>query len=529
MAREEIKSPNYTLWFVIIGFLFGLVAVIIATWIALTMADLPLTFENVVQVQVTNPLLWFFDILPFALAIILGVLGSRERTLYEIRQQYTYAAQRYQARFQRFKEEQDRWDQERKEWETVAHHREAEIEEIQASMAESEQEFQQTESIISRGKRQWEATFDAVPDLIVITDDTDRVVRCNLATSQSLKTDFSGIIGKPLAELFLGEEAESETFPDRGAEITFPVLDGWWEVASRPLQVEEGQMGKIYLLRNVSDRVQAANDLQRQKQYYETLVKNIPVAFVTLKLDNTIVDCNPAFESLFGYQLEDIQGEPLDTLIAPSDQVEETQALTQAAAQGEMVREIAQRKRMDGSLVDVEVFGIPVILWGKQIGVLGLYHDLSGLVSMEVEEPEPVVVEMRPVNVTNIEGIGPVYAGKLAEVNIHTTGDLLESAGSRKGRQELVESTGISSNLILAWVNRADLMRLPGVGEEFSDLLEAAGVDTVKELRRRNPENLHNKILEVNESKKLVRRSPSLSEVTGWIEAAKSIEPLVTY
>ena len=109
-------------------------------------------------------------------------------------------------------------------------------------------------------------------------------------------------------------------------------------------------------------------------------------------------------------------------------------------------------------------------------------------------------------------------------MGVTTTDDLLRLGATRKGREELTEQTGLSHKLILAWVNRADLMRVPGLGEEYSDLLELAGVDTVKELRRRSPENLHKRMLAKNEQHKVVRRVPTLNEVTAWIEAAKEIE-----
>ena len=126
-------------------------------------------------------------------------------------------------------------------------------------------------------------------------------------------------------------------------------------------------------------------------------------------------------------------------------------------------------------------------------------------------------------NLNEIEGIGPTYAEKLFEVGVKTTEELLERGATRKGREELSEKTGISAKLILEWVNLADLFRIKGVGEEYSDLLEEAGVDTVVELSRRNPENLHAKILEVNEKKKLVRRPPTLNQVRRWIEQAKKL------
>jgi len=149
------------------------------------------------------------------------------------------------------------------------------------------------------------------------------------------------------------------------------------------------------------------------------------------------------------------------------------------------------------------------------------------------EEPaEPAQHEARhrpKVDIETIEGIGPTYAAKLKEIGILTTADLLGEGASRKGREDLVEKTGLSAKLILKWVNMADLMRISGVGEEYSELLEAAGVDTVKELKMRNPDNLHQAMLQVNEQRKLVRRLPHLSEVQNWVEQAKLLEAVITY
>ncbi len=128
-----------------------------------------------------------------------------------------------------------------------------------------------------------------------------------------------------------------------------------------------------------------------------------------------------------------------------------------------------------------------------------------------------------------IEGIGAVYAAKLAEVGIETTEALLAKGATPAGRRGLAEATGISPDLILKWVNRADLFRIKGIGEEYSDLLEAAGVDTVPELAQRNPDNLYAKLREVNAEKKLVRRMPGRDEVGRWVAAAKQLERVITY
>lgn len=134
-----------------------------------------------------------------------------------------------------------------------------------------------------------------------------------------------------------------------------------------------------------------------------------------------------------------------------------------------------------------------------------------------------------PINIRRIEGIGEVYAGKLEELGIRTLEALLEHADTPQKRKDLAERTGISEKLILEWANLADLFRIKGVGEEYSDLLEEAGVDTVVELAQRNPEHLHAKLAEVNAQKKLVRRLPSLREVTSWVEQAKSLPRVLHY
>lgn len=131
--------------------------------------------------------------------------------------------------------------------------------------------------------------------------------------------------------------------------------------------------------------------------------------------------------------------------------------------------------------------------------------------------------------IREIEGIGPKYAEKLQNMGINTVQNLLDKGCSRNGRKELAEKANISETLILEWVNLADLFRIEGVGEEYSDLLEEAGVDTVVELSKRIPENLYAKLKEVNEKKKLVRQLPSLDMVKKWIEQAKKLPRKVEY
>lgn len=133
------------------------------------------------------------------------------------------------------------------------------------------------------------------------------------------------------------------------------------------------------------------------------------------------------------------------------------------------------------------------------------------------------------VAILKIEGIGPAYAEKLKKIGIVTIETLLKEGASPAGRKSIEEKTGITHKLILEWVNLADLFRINGIGEEYSDLLEEAGVDTVVELSQRKAENLLEKMTEINQSKKLVRRLPVLDQVKDWIEQAKKLDRVVTY
>lgn len=131
--------------------------------------------------------------------------------------------------------------------------------------------------------------------------------------------------------------------------------------------------------------------------------------------------------------------------------------------------------------------------------------------------------------IVDVEGIGAVYAEKLIAAGVESTDALLAKCAKPAGRAELAEATGISPKLILTWTNHCDLMRINSVGPQFSELLEAAGVDTVKELKHRVPANLQAKLEEVNAEKHLVRRVPAVSEVEKMVEQAKELPAVMEY
>ena len=136
---------------------------------------------------------------------------------------------------------------------------------------------------------------------------------------------------------------------------------------------------------------------------------------------------------------------------------------------------------------------------------------------------------MANMKVEEVEGIGPSYGEKLASAGIKDTDTLLKLCCDEKGRKEIAEKSGLSEGQLLKWANMCDLFRIKGVGPEFAELLEAAGVDTVKELRNRNAANLAEACAKVNEEKKLTRQTPSEKTVEGWVDQAKGLDPVITH
>lgn len=153
-------------------------------------------------------------------------------------------------------------------------------------------------------------------------------------------------------------------------------------------------------------------------------------------------------------------------------------------------------------------------------------------VEQAVELPDmtlPENMEKFRLDLSYIEGIGAVYSEKLKTAGVNNPLDLLHKGATRKGRQEIADATGITLTLILEWVNHVDLFRIKGVGSEYADLLEEAGVDTVPELAQRNSANLFDKIVALNEEKKLVRRLPDLTQVEDWVTQAKNLPRVINY
>ena len=166
---------------------------------------------------------------------------------------------------------------------------------------------------------------------------------------------------------------------------------------------------------------------------------------------------------------------------------------------------------------------------GKRSGTTEVLNAIARALRVSLDE---IIVEKQEAIMTkliDIEGIGKAYAGKMKTAGAATIETLLKMGATTKGRKELAEKSGVSDAKILEWVNHADLFRIKGVGAEYADLLEAAGVDTVPELAQRKAENLFQKMGEVNKTKKLVRRLPVLAQVADWIDQAKRLPRMIQY
>lgn len=133
------------------------------------------------------------------------------------------------------------------------------------------------------------------------------------------------------------------------------------------------------------------------------------------------------------------------------------------------------------------------------------------------------------MSITHIEGIGPAMAKKLEQAGIRGVATLLKQGATTKGRKEIAEKSGVSESQILKWVNMADLFRIKGIAGQYAELLEAAGVDTVRELATRNPQNLQKAMQDTNDEKSLVRQVPGAAAVTNWVGQAKELPRAVHY
>ena len=347
---------NATWWrrtailYILAGAAFGLVLPLAGTILQANLAGYPLTPRSLLQVQREEPLLWLMDTIPLVMSILAYSVGrQRERMIF-------FAS--------RLEEEISR--------------RTAEYAQANQQLKREMEERRKVDAAIERAKKEWEAIVDAVSDLILVTDSRGRIYRCNQSAIRAFNTTFQNMLGKTLDHAML-DGGSVERLDSNSNIIQFPGQSTWYEATSYPVVREDGQEGTINLFRNVSDRVAAEQEIHYQKRFFEALVETLPVAIVTLGLDQKILSCNPAFTLLFGYSRSEAAGAELNNLIIPDIWREEADELARQLAQGSSFHVIRQCMRQDNTLLDAEVFGVPVFVNGRRVGALGIYHDISEL------------------------------------------------------------------------------------------------------------------------------------------------------
>ena len=342
---------RHAIRYALVGILAGLVFPILAVWVELTSIDhLPLNASTLLGLS-TNPLMWIILTAPVFLGILALMIGRRD----------------------------DRLLAEQEQREREIQERTAEIAKANDDLADEISERRRIESVISHAKKEWEAIFDAVTDLILLVDNQGNVVRCNLAATRAFHLSFQELLGRPVQSLIFGPGSERTMDAAVGSQIAISGLAGWYAVGSFDVRREDGSDGLIYVIRDVTEQIHSQQEINRQKQFFEALVENLPVAIVTLDLEQIVVACNPAFEVLFGYSTLEAAGKSIDELVVPQEEYDKSLSYSQQVVAGGMVHTICQRKTKNNALVDVELFGVPVIVSGQRVGALGIYHDITDL------------------------------------------------------------------------------------------------------------------------------------------------------
>ncbi len=251
------------------------------------------------------------------------------------------------------------------------------------------------EQMLAKERTMLRTLIDTLPDYIYVKDADCRFIITNDANARVLKLEHpDAAIGKSDHDFFPREEADRYRADDlavmrsgqpllnREEISTDPQGNKRWTLTTKvPFRDEQNQViGLVGNGRDITQRKQAEAEQARQKQFFESLVMNSPVAIVTLGLDQKVDSCNPAFEQLFGYSHTAVMGHDLDSLIATEAMHPEAHTYTDQVLQGNIVHGIGPRCRQDGTLVQVEIFGVPVIVDGEQVGILAMYHDISELV-----------------------------------------------------------------------------------------------------------------------------------------------------
>jgi len=340
-------------WFFALGLAVGLTLPILATALEISKTGQSLSLQTVLQIQAQNPLLWLMDAAAVIILIlmVLGILGevNHQERITDLQNQLAVRI----SELYNLKE--------------ISQH------EIQVR--------QRAEANITRAKREWETTFDAISDLIILIDPDGKIVRCNQATIQKLETTFQEIIGKPIEDVFPGvAEPIQKRVINKTRVIPMPSQFGWFEVTGFPFLLSSEKQGTIYIFHDINQRKRDESEIQRQKQYFEAIFQHSPVAIVTLDLTGSVVTSNPAFEHLFGFSPVEAAGKKLDDMITPPELRDTSQEYTRRIRRREVSHRTTQRLSRSGEKIEVEVYTVPVVVNNEQLGTLVIHYNITELV-----------------------------------------------------------------------------------------------------------------------------------------------------
>jgi PAS domain S-box-containing protein len=245
-------------------------------------------------------------------------------------------------------------------------------------MAEEELSGQVQEAIL-KAKREWEAVFDSVTDLLLITNAEGIIQRVNKAAITALNTSYVGLLGRNFNGLVEPPFKNFKSDKQHPVECRFKEKEPLYSVSITRVTTAENEENFVFSMHDITHERENESTLMRQKRYYESLWQYSPVAIVTLDMDENIIACNPSFEDLFGYKADEVIGKNLDALISPKDSSEALD-YTRKAKEGSTIRGYGIRYRKDGKPVEVEIAGGPVYVGDEKVGILSIYHDVTELV-----------------------------------------------------------------------------------------------------------------------------------------------------